>query len=199
MYVCVDETASMRCFICEWFEFHSPQTKICWFFARAWREFCALCRQVSSCLQTAPLLTAFFAVFQYGLINVCWVCTETMVRLMFKENWFTVYLVRIVCKPHNVIKVCSVCQVSYYVHKPASLHLSKACVIARAVMQVTHVLLHAWLELFLHSSKAYVIAQAGTQFMSTFVHFYVHQKHMSLELNEFDEYRAWVWTCIACV
>ncbi len=70
---------------------------------------------------------------------------------------------RIVGKLHNVIKVCGVCQALYYVHIPASLHLSKACVIVQAVMQVTHVLLHTWLELFLHSSKAYVITQAGKQ------------------------------------
>ncbi len=81
---------------------------------------------------------------------------------------------------HNVIKVCSVCKALYYVHTPASLHLSKACIIAQAVMQVTYVLLHAaWLELVLHSSKACLITQASTQLMSTFVHFYVHQRHMS--------------------
>ncbi len=178
MHVCVDGTASMRCTICTWFKYRSLQTKICWFFARAQREFCASCKKVSSYLRIAHLLPAFFALFQYRLINVCWVRTETMVRLTFKENWFTVHLVRIVCKLHNVIKVCTVCQALYYVHTPASLHLSKACVIAQAVMQVTHVLLHAWLELFLHSYKACVIAQAGTQLMSIFLHFYVHQRHM---------------------
>ncbi len=56
----------------------------------------------------------FFVFFQYRLINVCWVRTETMVHLTFKENWFIVHLVRIVCKPHNVIKVFSVCQALYY-------------------------------------------------------------------------------------
>ncbi len=178
MHVCVEGAASMRCTICEWFKYHLPQVKICWFFARAQREFSALCRQISSYLRTARLLPAFFVFFQYGLINVCWVRIETMIRLAFKENWFTVHLVRIVCKPRNVTEVCSVYQALYYVHTPASLHLSKACVIAQAAMQVTHVLLHAWLELFLHSSKACVIAQAGTQLMSTFVHFYVHQRHM---------------------
>ncbi len=111
----------------------------------------------------------FLRFFQDRLINVCRVRTETMVRIMFKENWFTVHLVQIVRKPHNVLKVCSVCPALYYVHTPASLHLSKACVIAQAVMRVTQVLLHAWLELFLHSSKACVVAQAGTQLMSTFV------------------------------
>ncbi len=82
MHVCVNGTASMCHMICEWFKYYSPQTKICWFFARAQREFCALCRQVSSCLQTTRFLPAFFAFFQYGLINVCWVNTETIVRFI---------------------------------------------------------------------------------------------------------------------
>ncbi len=169
---------------------HKP--KFVGFFARAWREFCTLCRKVSSCLRTTCLLLAFFVIFQYGLINVCWARTETMVRLTFKENWFTVHLVRIVCNPHNVIKVCSVCQALYYVHTPASLLLSKACVIVQAVMRVTHVLLHAWLELFLHSLKASVIAQAGTQLMSTFVHFCFHQRDM-LQHKWWHKWRICQW------
>ncbi len=116
MHVCVDGTPSMSCTICEWFKYHSPQTKIYWFFVQAQWEFCALCRQVSSCLRTTHLLLAFFAFFQYGLIDLCWVRTETMVCLTFKKNLFTVHLVRIVCKPYNVIKVCIVCQALYHVH-----------------------------------------------------------------------------------
>ncbi len=77
--------------------------------------------QVSSCLWTVRLLPAFLAFFQYGLINVCWVRIETMIHLTFKENWFTVHLVRIVCKSHNGIKVCSVCQVLGLFHTAAKL------------------------------------------------------------------------------
>ncbi len=187
MHVCVDTTASMRCSICEWFKYHSPRTEICWIFAQARKEFCALCRQVSSCLQTAHLLPAFFAFFQYGPINVCWVHTETMVRLTFKENWFTVHLVRIVCKPHNVIKVCSVCQALYYVHTPhtcfftfvkgmchstssnASDTYVAACLIG-VVFTFIEGMRHSTrgytidvhIRAFLCSSKAYVIAQVVT-------------------------------------
>ncbi len=40
---------------------HKP--KFVGFFAQAQREFCALCRKVSSCLRTVSLLPAFFAFF----------------------------------------------------------------------------------------------------------------------------------------
>ncbi len=38
MHVCVDETVNLRCAICKQFAYRSPQTKICWFFARTQRE-----------------------------------------------------------------------------------------------------------------------------------------------------------------
>ncbi len=128
-------------------------------FVRAQRKFCALCRQVSPCLRTARLLPTFSAFFQYGLINVCWVHTETMVRLTFKENWCTVHLVRIVCKPHNVIKVCSVCQALYYVYTPASLHLF--------VKSRYHSI----------SSNASITCVAAR--MPDWSYFYIHRRHAS--------------------
>ncbi len=210
MQVCVDRTTSMHSTICEWFKYHSPQTKICWFFARAQREFCTLCGKVSSCLRTARLLPTFFAFFQYGLINVCWVRTETMVRLTFKENWFTVHLVRIVCKPHNVIDVQCVPNFVLYLHTcfftfikhiyhSTSSNASDTYVAAYLIGVVFTFIegmcrstsgytIDVHIQAFLCSSKAYFMAQVA---MSV--------THMSLDLNEVDEHSAWMWTGIVCV
>ncbi len=61
MHVCVDGTPNLCCAVCAWFAYHSPQTKICQFFAQTQRELDAqgvLClSQVCKKLINRALLT----------------------------------------------------------------------------------------------------------------------------------------------
>ncbi len=105
MHVHVVETASKRCSVCEWFEFHSSKPKFVVFLREHEGNFAHCVDRLLHVCKPHACYPQFLHFFQYGLINVCRVRTQTMARLRFKENWFTVHLVRIVFKPHNVIKV----------------------------------------------------------------------------------------------
>ncbi len=84
MSVCVNETANMRCTICEWFAYHSPQTKLCRFFAQTQRELCTLCVlcspqicrkliyqvPIANCLQTIWFTCVYRPIFRS--CNVCY-------------------------------------------------------------------------------------------------------------------------------
>ncbi len=121
MCVCVDRTANICCAVCILFLYHSSQTKIYWFFTQKQRELCIPHWYFFHVHKPHICCLCFLHFFQYRLVDVSWVCAETMVCHVFTSRFNPVLVYRF---SSSLSMDFSLLFVSYFLPSSIFLHLT---------------------------------------------------------------------------